>query len=318
MLGAPMAPQPHILVEDAGEAAPLVISFGFALWKEPAAFDFVGRLRKLEFILGQRFHRIHLRDPSMSWYLQGIEGLGATLQATIDEVARRAQALAPTRVVTLGQSMGGYGAIRYGLALGAARIVAIGALSTMEPAVSRGRGDTRWLSVMERLAAQGVRGTDLVEFARGKRAPLDLRLHYGERPDAPGQGEVNLDLFHADRFAALPGCRVTRHPGSDHVVVNHLKATRQLDAVLLHDLFDIDPARLHRRTRPLLDDDWLRWIAENRLRGADLGSQIAAMVQRGIDPITARSAIAEVERDPVFLAASRLLATSSLSSGSCS
>ncbi|MFG6430640.1 hypothetical protein [Roseateles sp. LYH14W] len=308
--------QSHILVEDAGEPAPLVITFGFALWKEPAAFDFVGRLRKLEFLLGRPFHRIHLRDPSMSWYLQGVAGLGATLASTLDEVAGQVHALSPTRVMTLGQSMGGYGAIRYGLALGAARIVAIGALSTMEPAISRERGDTRWLSVMERLAAQGVADTDLVELARRAGTPLELRLHYGERPDAPEQGEVNLDLFHADRFAALPGCRVTRHPGSDHVVVNHLKASRELDAVLLHDLFDIDPARLHRRTRPLLDDDWLRWIAENRLRGADLGSQVAAMLQRGIDPITARSAIAEVERDPVFLAASQLLATSSQSSGS--
>lgn len=311
-----MQPHSHILVEDAGEAAPLVITFGFALWHEPAAFDFVGRLRKLEFILGQRFHRIHLRDPGMSWYLQGIEGLGATLPATLDALARRVHALAPTRVMTLGQSMGGYGAIRYGLALGAERIVAIGALSTMAPAVSRDRGDTRWLSVMERLAAQGVTDTDLVELARRANAPLDLRLHYGERPDAPEQGEVNLDLFHADRFAALPGCRVTRHPRSDHVVVNHLKAARELDATLLHDLFDVDPTRLHRRTRPLLDDDWLRWIAENRLRRADVSSQVGAMVERGIDPVTARSAMAEVERDPIFLAASQLLSTSSLSPGS--
>jgi pimeloyl-ACP methyl ester carboxylesterase len=316
MLGGPMEPQNHILVEDACEAAPLVITFGFALWHEPAAFDFVGRLRKLEFVAGQRFHRIHLRDPAMSWYLQGIAGLGASLQATLDELARRIRALAPTRVMTLGQSMGGYGALRYGLALGAARIVAFGALSTMDPAVSRERVDTRWLSVMDRLAAEGVTDTDLVELARTASMPLDLRLHYGEQPDAPGQGGVNLDIFHADRLGVLPGCRITRHAGSDHAVVNHLKATRELDAVLLRDLFDIAPERLHRRTRPLLDDGWLRWITENRLRRADLGSQVAAMVERGIDPITARSAIAEVERDPVFQAASRLLATSCLSSGS--
>lgn len=299
----------HILVEDAGEPAPLVVTFGFALWNEPAAFDFVGRLRKLEFILGQRFHRLHLRDPKMAWYLQGIEGLGDGLHGTLKAVQRCIKALSPTRVTMLGQSMGGYGALRYGLALGADRVVAIGALSTMDATDARVRGDTRWLPVMERLEAAGIvpAETDLVALARQATAPPELRLHYGARPDAPEQGATNLDLFHADRFAALPGCRVTRHGESDHVVVNHLKATREIDAVLLQDLFDVDPARLHRRARPLLDDAWLRWIAENRLRRTDLPSLIAAMVERGIDPVTARSAVAEVERDPIFLAASQLL-----------
>lgn len=304
-----MEPQSHILVEDAGEAAPLVVTFGFAQWSGPAAFDFVGRLRKLAFILGRPFHRIHLRDPRMAWYLHGIPGLGADLGGTLDELERRVRALSPTRVTMLGQSMGGYGALLYGQALGAERVVAIGALSTMDPAVARAQGDGRWLSVMQRLADEGIAAaqTDLVGLACRAGRALDLRLHYGERPDSAEQGPANLDLFHAERFAALPGCRVTRYADADHVVVQHLKARRELDAVLLRDLFDIDPARLHRRTRPLLDDGWLRWIAENRLRRSDLPSLIATLVERGIDPITARSAVAEVERDPVFAAAQQLL-----------
>lgn len=304
-----MQPDAHILVEDAGEPAPLVITFGFALWDEPAAFDFVGRLRKIEFLLGRRFHRIHLRDPRMAWYLQGIDGMGTGLDGTLEVLRGHIRALPATRMTMLGQSMGGYGAILYGLGLGADRVVALGALSTMDAADARARGDTRWLSVMERLEAEGVAAaqTDLVALARQTAAPPELRLHYGERPDAPGQGDSNLDLFHAERFAALPGCRVVRHAGSDHVVVNHLKAIRELDAVLLHELFDIHPERLHRRTQPLLDDGWLGWIAENRLRRSDLPSLVATMLERGIDPITARSAIAEVERDPLFTAAERVL-----------
>ncbi|MGM9483333.1 hypothetical protein ACS5PN_19205 [Roseateles sp. NT4] len=299
----------HILVENAGEPAPLVVTFGFALWDEPAAFDFVGRLRKVEWLLGRRFHRIHLRDPRMAWYLQGITGLGENLDTTLDALRRHIAALPATRMTMLGQSMGGYGAILYGLALGADRVIALGSLSTMDPADASARGDWRWLPVMQRLAAEGIAAsqTDLVALARQVGALTELRLHYGERPDTPEQGARNLDLFHAERFATLPGCRVIRHADSDHVVVNHLKAIREIDAVLLHEIFDVDPGSLHRRTQPLLDDSWLRWIAENRLRSADRDGLVAAMLERGMPAITARSAIAEVERDPVFLAAEQVL-----------
>lgn len=299
----------NILVEPAGEPAPLIVTFGFAVWQGPACFDFVGRLRKLAFLLGKPFHRIHLRDPQMAWYLQGIPGLGHGLEDTLDTLRGHIRALPVTRMTMLGQSMGGYGALRYGLALGADRVVALGALSTMDPDVAGSRGDTRWLPVMQRLAQQGIGAaqTDLVSLARLAVAVPEMRLHYGERPDVPAHGPVNLDLFHAERLATLAACRVTRHPNADHVVVQHLKTTGTLDSMLLQELFDVDPSLVHRRLAPLLDDGWLRWIAENRLRRSDLPSLIAAMVERGIAPITARSAVAEVERDPVFLAARQLL-----------
>ncbi|WP_428507724.1 hypothetical protein [Roseateles sp.] len=296
---------PDFLIEPADSPAPLVITFGFAQWDVPVAFDFQGRLRKLEFLLGQKFHRIHLRDLSVSWYLHGVAGLGSNLLRTLDALATQVRALAPTRVMTLGQSMGGYGAILYGLALGVDRIVAFGALSTMDPAVARAQRDSRWLSVMERLQAEGVRPerTDLVALAAASARTLDLRLHYGELPDAPEHGALNLDLFHAARFAALPGCVVHRHPQATHAPSLLLQAQRQLDAVLLRDLFDVDPALVHQRFRPVLDDARLRTLAAQLLDGAAPEDAVAALTEQGLHPVTARSAVAELLRDPVFLAA---------------
>jgi hypothetical protein len=217
--------------------------------------------------------------------------------------------LAPGRVLTLGQSMGGYGAILYGHALGAERVLAFGALSTMDAEVSKANADSRWLPVMEALGGAGVAApsTDLVARLQAGPGSTALRLHYGERPDAPHQGTHNLDLFHARRYAALPGCRVTCHAESDHAVVAHLKRVREIDATLLADLFDIDTALLHRRHRPLLDDSWLEWLAHNLLQGADRPQLMQAMLQRGMAPLTVRSAIAELERDPSFKAAVSLL-----------
>jgi pimeloyl-ACP methyl ester carboxylesterase len=299
--------EPDVLIEAAEGPAPLIITFGFAQWNAPVAFDFVGRLRKLEFLLGQSFHRIHLRDRSLSWYLHGLPGLGSNLLRTLDALASQVRALAPTRVLTLGQSMGGYGAILYGLALGADRIVAFGALSTMDPAVARAQGDPRWLSVMERLQAEGIRPerSDLVTLAAASARPLDLRLHYGEQPDFPKRGPANLDLFHAERFASLPGCRIYRHAEANHAPSLLLQAQGRLDAVLLRDLFDVDPGLVHQRRQPVLSDPQLQAMAGQLLRGESAEAVLESLLEQGLAPVSARSALAVLQRDPVFLAATQ-------------
>jgi hypothetical protein len=300
---------PDVWIEPGAPGDTLVITFGFAQWQAPVTFDLTGRLRKLQALLGRGLQRVHLRDPSLRWYLHGIAGLGADRTASIVALRRIVDSLSPGRVVTLGQSMGGYGAILYGHELGAQRAVAFGALSTMDPAVAEANADFRWMPVMQALAAEGVApdSTDPVTRLQACSSALELRLHYGERPDSPEHGAQNLDLFHARRFAALPACRVTTHANSDHTVVLHLKRQREIDATLLADLFDVDPALLHRRHRPLLDDGWLEWLAHNLLLGADRQQMVEHMLQRGYAALTARSAIAEVEREPAFLAADKLL-----------
>jgi pimeloyl-ACP methyl ester carboxylesterase len=298
-----------VWVEPGAPGDPLVITFGFAQWQGPVAFDFAGRMRKLQMVLGCGLQRIHLRDPSLRWYLHGVPGLGADKAASIVALRRLVDHLSPGRVVTLGQSMGGYGAVLYGHELGAQRAVAFGALSTMDPEVAQANADLRWMPVMQALAAEGAApdATDLVALLQARPSPLELRLHYGGRPDMPEHGAQNLDLFHARRFAALPACRVTTHADSDHTVVLHLKRQREIDGTLLADIFDVDPALLHRRHRPLLDDGWLEWLAHNLLLGADRPLMVEHMLQHGFAALTARSAIAEVEREPSFLAAAKLL-----------
>jgi len=54
--------------------------------------------------------------------------------------------------------------------------------------------------------------------------------------------------------------------------------------------------------RPL-DDGWLQWIAENRLRRCTPESMLATMTGAGLDPVECEHAIRAMEDDPVFLAA---------------
>jgi hypothetical protein len=54
-----------------------------------------------------------------------------------------------------------------------------------------------------------------------------------------------------------------------------------------------------------IDDGWVQWIAENRLRDCSPASMLATMSAAGIDPQEAEHAIVAIEADPVFLAARR-------------
>lgn len=68
----------------------------------------------------------------------------------------------------------------------------------------------------------------------------------------------------------------------------------------------ISPAPLPDVTAAMsFDDRWYQWIAENRLRDCDPQSMLAAMTAGGLDPQESREAIADMEIDPVFLAARR-------------
>jgi len=52
-----------------------------------------------------------------------------------------------------------------------------------------------------------------------------------------------------------------------------------------------------------IDGDWPQWIAENRLRDCTPESMLATMVAAGLDRAACTSAIADIEKDPAYLAA---------------
>jgi Cupin-like domain len=56
--------------------------------------------------------------------------------------------------------------------------------------------------------------------------------------------------------------------------------------------------------RPL-DDDWRQWVAENRLRGCTPDSMLQTMTSAGLDPQASVTALNDLERNPVYLAALR-------------
>lgn len=81
---------------------------------------------------------IYLRDLKSLGYMAGIEGLGPDLDGALGALQGEIQKLGARRVVCYGHSLGGYGALRYGLELGAEAVVLLSGVVNLDPAFNAG------------------------------------------------------------------------------------------------------------------------------------------------------------------------------------
>ncbi|MDQ4628403.1 hypothetical protein [Janthinobacterium lividum] len=278
-----------VLVDRIVPGAPLVIAFGFVSWTTRPAFDFYGRLRKLEQASGQHLNKILVRDSGNAWYHRRIAGLGSHVDETAQALRELVRRIAPSHVTTVGQSMGAYAAVMYGLLLDAQQIVAFGPLSFLDVQQARLYHELRWLPVMESLAQDPPPSGyyDLAALCRA-RATDDTQLHlvFGTRPDAArpdaasaGAGaseSVNLDAMHAQRLAAFGRCTLHPYPQSGHAVVQHLIDTKRINGLLAACILGLT---LEDEPMPEIGAAWQDWVAEN-LRLGCAGEQLVAVLQQ--------------------------------------
>lgn len=229
------------LVDAVVPGQPLLVSFGAVQAHPGPRFDFYGCSKKLEQLSRRPHNRVLLRDPLDAWYQRGVPGLGGTVAETAEALARRVRAVAPSRVVMIGQSMGAYAALMFGALIGADRVVAFSPLSSLDLDFHRDIGDGRWLAVMQALRARPAPGAclDLPALWRETKHKPELRIHYGLSRGASRPQDCNLDAHHALRLAGLPRCEAKAHAGAPHTLVQFLRERRRLDALLMKDVLDL-------------------------------------------------------------------------------
>lgn len=210
---------------------PLIISFNY--FTQQDEFDMFGRIRKLEQRAGAPFNRIYLRDSKNAWYQYGIKGLGNS----VHEVAQKLQGLIrfirPSEVITIGQSMGGYAAILYGILLQADRAIGFGPLSHLNAEWTCRDGDVRWLSLIEQFNAAPPPHwyPDLVALALS--SPVLPHIHVVAGTNPVGSSNLpNMDKLHTERFAGVPGLVLHEFPEARHEVSLWLLENDLLDDLL--------------------------------------------------------------------------------------
>jgi hypothetical protein len=178
----------------------------FSSWNAPA-----GRFRPYRLLLSLPYSLLFVNCPANAWYLTAIPGLGRSPDAAIEALQGLIAASGCRRVVTYGGSMGGFGAIRFGLALAADAIVVHGVDALIGLAGSR---SARGIGDRSLLAA----GRQEVRSWRDKAKRFPGRIHFFI-------GETDIqDGLHAAYFRKLTGIAPKVVRGASHLLERFIDA----------------------------------------------------------------------------------------------
>ncbi len=165
--------------------------------EQPGRFSFYGSFRDVA------VNKLFVNTPCNGWYRDGVPGLGGDVDSAAGGMRILMQQVAPRTVVCIGNSMGAYAALLFGVLINADRILAIGPETLVDQPGSRSRG-----------------------FLAGRSPPAfyaDL-LPVLSRPAADRQTSILIgesdpvDLECACRVAHLPGMGLRSLRGVGHEV----------------------------------------------------------------------------------------------------
>ena len=166
---------------------------------------------------------LFLRDFEVRLFMKGIRSLGPDRASSTAALGKILADLGARRILCLGASGGGYGALRYGLDVGAEEVVSFAGPVSMEPAFNAHFAHNAMSEKLRR------------EYPGEE---LDMRAVYLAAPARP---RVQLiygehcwdDRLHAEHMADVPGTVAVAIPGHDrHGVIHQLVRRRQFDTLL--------------------------------------------------------------------------------------
>lgn len=171
---------------------------------------------------------VFVRDLEQCWYHRGIAGHGQTLREAATSLERILAGVDNTRLVTIGNSSGGYAALLFGHLLGADSVLSFVPQTLISP-LSRARiREYRWPRQMMRVYTSRSTERRLMNLPRFLKSPTysHAEIHYTsahrlDRIYAEGMSTVarTILLDHSDRF-------------TEHSLIRGLRDNGQLSSIL--------------------------------------------------------------------------------------
>jgi pimeloyl-ACP methyl ester carboxylesterase len=172
--------------------------------------------------------RLFVRDPRQSWYHRGLRKHGRTLASVADAVGDLIARHEVERVVMVGNSAGGYGALVFGTLLGADEVFAFAPQTVLDPGLLAEMNDHRWDDMLAPLIKKGAlepRWADLgVALPEARHTDTRYNVFFDER--------IRGDRLHAERLRHVEGVRLYKFGRGGHALVRALRDCGALERML--------------------------------------------------------------------------------------
>jgi hypothetical protein len=183
--------------------------------------------------------RLFVRDLRQAWYHQGLAGDDATLIDAADALRELIGRTEVERLVTVGNSAGGYAALVFGTLLGAETALAFSPQTVLDLETWAAWEDFRWEKQLRPLVETGVLDGNWTDL----RSALPDARHADTRYEIFFDETHRLDRLHAERLADVEGTRLYRFGRGGHMLSLGLRRSGGLDRLLRRAL--VDPPAPH-------------------------------------------------------------------------
>lgn len=174
---------------------------------------------------------IFIRDLTQSWYQRGLPGISSNLLDTVTPIKRIVNKYNCNKVITVGNSMGGFAAIYYAAALGNAHAIAFAPQTFIGPIKRLVHKDNRWNREILRTYAFTLFRKKQFNLVN----TLQEHLQTNWCADIIEASDHRLDLIHANELVSLAQVSIRKYRSSSHRIVKELRDQGQLTKILLGD-----------------------------------------------------------------------------------
>lgn len=200
-----------------GEATTMVITFGgINQGIGIPVFEFQNILKNYN------CHQVFIKDSSQAWYQNGIQGYEdiESLKLKLKEIIKGYK-----RVVFIGNSMGGYAAIMFGVSLNIDRVIAFSPQTFIDKFRRWHYKDKRWseqIKTMHQSKTQKI--TNLKKLLHSNHFNTSIGIFYSSTD--------KLDKLHAERLDFSKQCTLHSYNYGGHSLIKELRTNKELLKIL--------------------------------------------------------------------------------------
>lgn len=187
-------------------------------------FEFFNVVSTMERPVKQMF----IRDLQGAWYHRGVVAAGDNVEEVAEYVRGVAQRSGASRIVTVGNSAGGYAALLFGNLVQATEVVAFGPQTFISAGLRVIHRDSRFSVPLRRLRASRFYEPAYADL----RKVFEAQGNTSTRFTIHHSIDHRLDTLHARRMSGLPGVELKEHRCAKRALVRELRDSGELKSVL--------------------------------------------------------------------------------------